>query len=312
MPVPSRSVAPALRFTLTPRGPFSLARAADVVARFPPLAHQPRPAPSGGALRLGFILDREHRAVAVSLRAARQGDAIHVSVAGTENLDRIRAQVARIFSLDHDATEYAKLGARDARLGALMDRFHGLRPVCFTSPYESACWAILSQRIAKAQAARIVAELVRTHGEVVTLDDGAAVTVFPTPDRLLRVRVIPGVPARKIPWLHDVAAAALDGRLDADALRALGDEGGPASLRALPGIGEFWSSGIYLRACGVADVFPSEPLSVAALGELHGLGDAPPPSEVAAIVERYRPFRMWVAFLLRVSAARARAASPLS
>jgi DNA-3-methyladenine glycosylase II len=72
-----------------------------------------------------------------------------------------------------------------------------------------------------------------------------------------------------------VARAALDGRLDAERLRALGPVAGPASVRGIRGIGEFWSSGIYLRGCGIVDVFPDEPL---------------------------RPYRMWAAFLLRVAA----------
>src|SRR5207244_2829893 len=97
--------------------------------------------------------------------------------------------------------------------------------------------------------------------------------------RLLDVDVVPSLPAEKIERLHAVARAALDGLLDVARLRDLGSVEGPKSLLAIRGIGPFWASGIYLRACGIVDVFPDEPLSIAALGALHGLGDRPSRSE---------------------------------
>ena len=101
-----------------------------------------------------------------------------------------------------------------------------------------------------------------------------------------------------------MAEAALDGVLDVAHLRALGDEAGPESVRSIRGIGPFWSSGIYLRGCGIADVFPNEPLSIAALGHLHGLGDRPDQAMVKQLTDAYAPYRMWVCFLLRVAAGR--------
>lgn len=166
----------------------------------------------------------------------------------------------------------------------------GLRPVCFSSPYEAACWAIVSQRISKEQAARVFADLAARHGH------------FPTPAELLRVQHVRGLAANEIARLHAVAGAALRRVLDAERLRALGDVEGPESLRALPGIGPFWSSGIYLRACGIRDVFPNEPRSVEALAKMVGLGRAPCAADVQRAAEAFRPFRMWACFSLRVAA----------
>jgi len=169
----------------------------------------------------------------------------------------------------------------------------------FTSPYECAAWANVSQRISMDQAARVQNAILDAYGSPV-LVDGVEVLAFPDPDRLARIRSVPGLAAPKLARLHAVAAAAKDGTLDADRLRALGDDAAPELLRTIPGIGPFWSSGIYLRACGIADAFPDEPLSIAALGALHGKGDRP--ADVRALTDRYRPFRMWICFLLRVAA----------
>lgn len=141
------------------------------------------------------------------------------------------------------------------------------------------------------------------HGTRFEVDGGEA-RAFPTPQRLAQLTDVPGLAAIKVDRLRAVAHAALEGRLDADKLRALGPVDGPAALRSIPGIGPFWSSGIYLRASGIVDEFPEEPISVAALGVIHGLGEHPDPETVARLTDAYRPYRMWAAVLLRVAANR--------
>lgn len=274
-------------FSLAPRGSFSWPAALSSMARLPPLSHVW--AGDERELRLSLLADGDHAPVTVDLRF---DGALRGRVSDPSRRDVLARQVARIFSLDHDGAEWDALVARDASLATVMARLQGLRPVCFSSPYEAACWAIVSQRIAKAQAARIVARLVEEHGG------------FPRPDALARVRGVPGVAAPKVERLRAVAAAALDGALDAERLRALGDDAAPQALRRIPGIGAFWSSGIYLRACGIADVFPGEPRSLAALARVYGLGAAPSEATVRRVTDGLRPFRMWACFALRVAEAR--------
>lgn len=295
-------------FSIEARGPFSWAQAVDVLARFGPTSrHAPQPGAVGASpdpaapIRLAFPLDGDFSPVAVALRFDE--GRLHGEVAGTDRIDAVAAQVGRIFSLDVDGSGYPEVARRDRALAPIMAALPGLRPVCFTSPYETAAWAILSARISMAQAARVQDRLIADHGDRLTVG-GADVWSFPTPERLLAVSDLPGAAPEKLVRLHGVARAALDGVLDASRLRALGDVEGPASLLAIRGIGPFWSSGIYLRGCGIADVFPEEPLSIAALGALHGLGDRPDAAVVERLTSAYAPFRMWVCFLLRLAAGR--------
>jgi hypothetical protein len=60
------------------------------------------------------------------------------------------------------------------------------------------------------------------------------------------------------------------------------------------GIGTFWSHGIYLRACGIRDAWPpsSDPRARRLLQKVQGNPD------------HWRPFRMWICFLLRVAEGR--------
>jgi DNA-3-methyladenine glycosylase II len=286
------------KIAIKPLGPFSWTAANDVGRNFAPIRHHWR---ETDVVPLTFPLDGSFTPVAVALRW--EEGALRGEVEGTEDLAAVERQVARIFSLDADGTEYPAIGERDPAVARLMAALPGLRPVCFTSPYETAAWAIISQRISMRQAAAIRDRLLAEHGHRLTVA-GIEVRCFPTPVRLATISSVPGLAAVKVDRLRSVARAAMGGLLDADTLRALGDEAGPESVRVIPGIGPFWASGIYLRGAGIQDVFPEEPISLAALGHLHGLGDRPGPADVARLTEAYRPFRMWVCFLLRVAANR--------
>jgi DNA-3-methyladenine glycosylase II len=287
-----------MQLKIEPRGPFSWTAALGIQGSFAPTSHHPQGAET---VTLAFPLDGSFVPVAVALRFA--DGALRGEVAGTGDVQAVARQVARIFSLDHDGSGYPEVGRRDPAVGRLMEALPGLRPVCFTSPYETAAWGVMSQRIGMRQAAAIKERLIAEHGHPLRVA-GEQVRSFPTPERLLQVPAVAGLSGEKVERLHGVARAALDGLLDAERLRKLGDEAAPASLLAIPGIGPFWSQGIYLRGCGIRDVFPEEPLSIAALGHLHGYGDPPDAATVLRLTEPYRPFRMWVCFLLRVAAGR--------
>jgi DNA-3-methyladenine glycosylase II len=283
-------------FVIKPRGPLSWKQSTDFLNNWPAIDN-----PAQRFVRMAFPLDGTLSPVAVALH--EQDGVLHGDVAGTNDVMAVARQVARIFSLDHDATTYPEVGKGDPRIGKVMAALDGLRPVCFTSPYESAAWAVMSQRITQRQASAIKKRLIERHGQVVTVA-GEAVGCFPTPHALLNVKSVQGLSAEKVERLHGVASAALRGQLDADRLRALGDEAAPADLRTIPGIGEFWSSGIYLRACGIADVFPNEPLAIAAAAKVAGLATPFDYLQVQKMAERWRPWRMWVCVLLRVAISR--------
>ena len=193
-------------FTITPRGPFSLREAA--LFGFGPRAEKH----FDGVMRLAFCVDGYTRQAGVELRQSTDG-VIHGIVHGATPTD-VREQVARVLSLDHDGDEFLALGRADPVLGRVLSAAPGLRPVLFYSPYEAAVWAILSARRARPQATVLRERISRQFGAVFTLA-GVEQAALPTPAQLLRLTEFPGLPAARIPWLHTVARAALDGRLDA-------------------------------------------------------------------------------------------------
>jgi DNA-3-methyladenine glycosylase II len=290
---------------ITLQGPFAWSASFDMLTTWQPVRHFAR---ADGTGVLGFGLDGSFEPAGAIVR--EDGGQLTIEIGGTRATAAAVAQVSRMFSLDVDATDYPLVGRRDPAIGRVMRAYPGLRPVLFPSPYECAVWAVLSQRIAQTQAARLKAALTAAHGEAVKVGP-EEVRVLPSPEALLRVHSFAGVPAEKITRLHAVARSALEGVLDATHLRKLGHERAIETLQKIRGIGPFWSGGIYLRAAGVAEPFPiDEPRTLRALADAHGLADAPTGVALARIVGRFKPFGMWVSVLLRVAANRGSMGEP--
>src|ERR1700744_4939332 len=131
MPTTTLSAEPLITasFTIAPRGPFSLAEAAT-------FGFGQRDGRGwDGVMRLALCLDGYATQAAAEVRQDAGGD-VHLAVfapAGTD-LAAVRNQTARVLSLDHDATEFARLGQRDPVIGRLLAVAPGLRPPLFPAP----------------------------------------------------------------------------------------------------------------------------------------------------------------------------------
>lgn len=286
-------------FSIKPRGAFSLRESVE-------FGFGQRQAETyAGTMRLAFCLDGYDQQVGVVLR--QDTDGVHGDVRGEIHGDAdpvaVQRQVARILSLDHDGTVFEQIGERDPVIARLQRRRPGLRPPLFHSPYEAAVWAIISTRRPAAVASALRDRLAQEHGRVFELD-GTDLAALPTPEQLLAVDVVPGLPADRLTRLHAVAEAARAGDLSADLLLSLGPEQAAESLRRLPGIGPFYASLIAIRATGFVDILPDqEPRLLTLVQRLYGLDAAPTPTELARIAEPWRPMRTWAAVLVRAAGA---------
>lgn len=283
-------------FEIMPRGPFSLEAGARFLSGFEPFTGTAN-APDGH-VHLAFVLDGSDNAVGVCLQSA--GDTVTGEVSGIADPEVVRAQVARIFSLDVDGSGYPEIGRRDPAIGRVQAQYPGLRPVTFYSPYEAGAWALISHRIQMTQAARIKARMSEELGEAVEIH-GDLLHAFPSSARLLELTTFRGLFGRKVEYLHGLAVAALDGRLDAERLRRLPPAEALAELKGIPGIGDFSAGLILLRGAGVADGPPSaERRLLSAVALAYGLDTPPSERQLEELAERWRPYRTWVTFLLRV------------
>jgi DNA-3-methyladenine glycosylase II len=224
-------------------------------------------------LRLKFLVDDWSGPARVVLR---QEDTVVTGAVEADNEPRAIEQAARIVSLDHDGSAYPDV--EDTIVNELQRASGYLRPVLFHSPYEAAAWSVISARTGHAQAVRLRDALGET---------------FPAPQALLELEALDGLPQNKIPRLHGIAQAALEGKLDREPLLAQDPDEAYTQLQELPGIGPFYAGLILLRGVGTTDVAPTgEPRLEQAVQERYGR----PPAEV---VDGWRPFRTWVSVLIR-------------
>ncbi len=298
--------------TITPRGPFSLAAAAQF--GFGPT--EGRTPAFDGVMRLAFAVDGGAGYAAATLRQPEPDGPVQVELATSQGADpRVAVrQVARVLSLDHDGEAFLTVGERDPVIGALQHAHPGQRPVLFHSPYEAAAWAIISTRRPSAQAAQARQGIAERHGARFAIA-GQVLAAFPQPDRLIALPLdTPGLTTEQVERLHLLADAALGGKLDLARLHHLGPEQAYEAVQALKGIGPFYAGLVVLRATGFADapLLMTEPKVLERAGELYGLGGPPTDEQFRELSERWRPFRTWALVLVRLGgdrAARARAAA---
>lgn len=261
-------------------GPWSLATSRTFWEGFAPAALPDRGEDAG--LRAVFLCDGDwSRAEATVLQ---EGATAHIRVTGDGDLDAAATQTARFLSLDVDGRGWPAVGDRDPVVGAAQRQLPGLRPCGFSSPYEAAAWAVLSQRIRITQAARLRDDLVARHGR-----DGA----FPAPGRLRTLDL--DLPGRKAEYLHAVADAALSGVLDGERLRDLDPEDAIAEVRGVKGLGPFAAELVVIRGANHPDALP---LHEARLRDeiTEGYG---PDATLTEVAGAWRPYRTWAAVHLR-------------
>ena len=284
----------ARHFELHARGPYSLAASTRFLEGFAPAALAPA---ESDHTHWAFAGDDGASTVGICLQPRAGG--VAVDVFGDDD-PGVRDQVERVLSLDIDGAGFAAVAGRDPVVARLQARFPGLRPVLFFTPWEAAAWSAISHRIRIRQAAVLKARFTREVGSEVTLH-GESRWAFPSPARVLSADQLPGLPERKAANLRAIAEAALEGALDAARLRELPPDEALAELKTLPGIGDFYAQLILVRAVGSPDFLPSaEPRLVRAVALAYGI-DPPTAEELEELAEAWRPFRSWVAFLLRVS-----------
>jgi DNA-3-methyladenine glycosylase II len=279
---------------------FSLSAASAFYANFVPGSGMAAAAVDG--LTLAFRLDGAFDPVAVALR--EEGDTLVAECSGTSDTTAMRRQVARILGLDADAAGWASLGRRDPVVGRLQAEFPGFFTAAKPSPYEAAVWGVIAPRMHIGAAAKLMMAIARDHGDAVELR-GHIHHVFPSPRTVAGIDRVAGLPDEKLARLKGVARAALEGKLDAERLRAMTEKDALAELQSLRGVGPWTASHIFYRGAAPHDALPTaEPRVLHGLAHAYGL-DSPSVEDLECLAEAWRPFRMWVCVLLSRHLARA-------
>jgi DNA-3-methyladenine glycosylase II len=184
----------------------------------------------------------------------------------------------------------ADLARRDEALGRAVGRF-GPPPLWPRPPgFQTLVRLILEQQVSLDSGAAAYRRLEAAAGAV---EPGRVVVAGETALRAA------GLTRQKSRYLVALAEQLLDGRLRLDDLAGLDDERVRGALTLVPGIGA-WTADCYLIfALRRPDAWPTGDLALAtATREVLDLAARPAPAELAAIGERWRPWRAVAARIL--------------
>jgi DNA-3-methyladenine glycosylase II len=179
---------------------------------------------------------------------------------------------------------------RDPDLAGVLERAGPLPWRARDPGFPGLLHGIVAQMISNQAAAAIWRRLAALPGAL--RPDG----LLALPDESLRAA---GLSRPKVLHARALAAAFLDGTLDAARLAALDDEAAIAAIASVRGLGR-WTAEVYLLfALGRLDVFPAGDIALAAsVAHLKGLDARPDPRTLRVMAEAWQPARALAARLL--------------
>jgi len=278
------AAADALRFELSYRPPYDW----DGVAAFlAARAVQGVEAVADGRYRRTVRVAaerREHRGwIEVAPSARKPALAVTLSATLAKVAPLVLARVKALMDLSCHPAEVSRA------LGALAARRPGVRVPGAFDGFEVAVRAILGQQVSVAAARTLAGRFAAAFGEAIETPFPALGFTFPGAtdivERPARDIARIGMPLARAQTVLTLARAVAQGKLElvphADIERTL------ASLRELPGVGEWTAQYIAMRALAWPDAFPHTDLGVMkALGEKR-------PQQVLAAAEAWRPWRAY-------------------
>jgi len=299
---------------LRPRPPFSFEHALAFLRRFPPtqgdrivVGEAALGAARVGGRTLGFRVDGAGKAEAPALRCTISAGCGAADRPTSAQVEAVLGRLGAWLGTDDDLGSFYALAQDDPAFWALAECLYGYHQVRFFSPFENTCWAILGQRtpfgVARAAKRRLME---RCGGAAVV--DGRTVLAFPEPDDLagLDGQALTALVGseRKADRLLAIARAFAEA--EPDVLRVMPTEVLGQWLLALPGIGPWSASFILLRGFGRADALLPFGAAQAFDRELLQAGRAVYGADLtgeglAALAERYGPWRGWWGHYLRIA-----------
>ena len=240
-----------------------------------------------GVYRRTLRLWRNGVAHAGWFAATRAADknALRVSVSAglLPVLPAVLSRVSQLFDLGCDPEAVAR------GLGALAAGHEGVRLPGTAAGFETAVRAILGQQITVAAARTLAGRFAAAFGDPLATPYGGLTTVFPAAGRVAARSADAiaslGIIASRAGAILALARAVRDGGLT---LAPTADLAASCdALRALPGVGEWTTQYIAMRALGWPDAFPH-----ADGGVKKALGESDP-RRILALAEAWRPWRAY-------------------
>jgi DNA-3-methyladenine glycosylase II len=211
--------------------------------------------------------------------------------------------ISSFLSLNDDLRPFYKIAGQDVNFTPVLRDLYGYHQVKFPTPFESACWAVLTQRNPMAMAQRMKQRLIEHYGGSITVSD-KTYWAFPEAQRVADVSegellsIVRN--ARKAEYL--VAVFKAFSTVDEHFLRDGDYNKVEAWLRSIRGFGEWSTSFVLLRGLGRMNAAPlSEKKFLDAASRLYGHGHDLSRDEIADLAARYGDSQGYWSHYLRVA-----------
>ncbi|WP_274364713.1 DNA-3-methyladenine glycosylase family protein [Paenibacillus thermotolerans] len=251
--------------------------------------------PVGGRNVLISVQNKEDRALNISVL---HGGPL-TPAEKREAADYVRAW----FDLDRELAPFYALARADGVLGALVERFHGLRIMGIPDLFEALCWAILGQQVNLAFAYTLKARVTEAYGDALEWD-GTVYRRFPTPEQLLAASPDElgslKLSRAKSAALLEVARLMAAGELSLEGLLALGDyDLMERRLLAIRGIGPWTAHYVRMRCLGDPSAFPIGDVGLHnAVKTTLGLAEKPAPERFRELFAGWKGWEAYATFYL--------------
>ena len=216
--------------------------------------------------------------------------------------DAVVDRIGFFLSLPDDLEQFYRIGYGDVDFAPVLQRLYGLHQVKFLTPFESASWAVLSQRYPAAAAQRTKQAITEKFGTCLEMN-GHKYVAFPEPYRLAYVNEFELDALvrnqRKTQFLIGVAKAFAE--KDERFLRTAKYDEVEKWLSQIQGIGEWSSKLILLRGLGRMEKIAVEKRLLRAASKVYGRGRTLTQSVLDQMAEKYGPWKGYWAYYLRTA-----------
>ena len=242
------------------------------------------------------------RGATVGTRTESTGDVDHpsltVTVTDPDVADAAVRCVGDYLSVHDDLAPFLAVANDDPPTAVRVREMHGMHHVRFPTPFEAACWAVLSQRTPIPMARRTKDAVTAAFGDAVEMD-GHRLLAFPDAEDLAAagdeaVEEVVRNP-RRARYLLAVTRAFRD--VDDEFLRGAPVAEVHAWLRAIDGIGEWSAAFVLFRGLGRIEDMPVTEPFLRAARPVYGPGATDDDIRLAAA--RYGPWAGYWGLYLR-------------
>ncbi len=212
-------------------------------------------------------------------------------------------RITFFLSLKDDLQPFYRLGRADPDFAPIIEHLYGYHQVKFLTPFENACWAVLTQRNPMKIAQQTKQALVEKYGSSLEVS-GSVYWAFPEP---MQIAVVDESELfktirndRRTEYI--VAVARAFSEADEEFLKTASDEAVEAWLRNIKGIGEWSATFIMVRGLGRMERVPlTEARLFEAASKVYGHGEELSRDDLKRLADKYGLWQGYWAHYIRVA-----------